>query len=109
MAGHGKTRTTPFRILAYFLYGKYDWIEHINYGKIRVHTGPATRTLRMRSADFWTYLYWLETYKLIGKVEKEQKRGAVIIHLKLPLPWDVHAPKIEPSPLSPEEQEPLNE
>lgn len=80
-----KTRTTPFRLLTYFLYGKYEWIEYVSPGVIRILTGPAARTLRVRSADFWVYLYWLEQTKLVESIEKEQKKGAAIIRLRPPV------------------------
>lgn len=84
VSGTNKTRTTPFRLLAYFLYGRYDWIEQVSPGVIRIQTGPAARTLRVRSADFWQYLYWLETSKLVESIDKEQKRGSVLVRIKVP-------------------------
>lgn len=88
MAGYNKTRTTPFRILAYLLYGKYDWITRPSAGVVKLATGPASRSLRIRSADFWEHLYWLEQQCLVEKVEKLQKRGTVTIRLSLPLAYD---------------------
>lgn len=81
MAGYNKTRTAPFRLLVYFLYGKQDWIEDVGSGIIRVKTGPASRLLRVSSADFWSHLYWLETAGLVVKIQKEKKRGTVLVHL----------------------------
>lgn len=81
MAGTNKTRTTPFRILAYLLYGKFDWIEIISPGRVRIKTGPASRHLRLRNVKLWECLYWLEQSKLICKVEKHTSKGTVTIHL----------------------------
>lgn len=105
MSGINKTRTTPFRLLVYFLYGKYEWIEYVASGVIRVYTGPATRALRVRSADFWTYLYWLEEQGLVITVEKEQKKGTVLIGLKIPKAYGSQS--LKPSPLHAREKEPL--
>lgn len=88
MAGVGRTKTVPFRLLTYFLYGRYDWIEYCEMGVIRVKTGPASRALRVSSADLWEYLYWLETSKLVESVRKEHKRGTVLINLYLPTAFE---------------------
>ena len=84
MAGHNKTKTAPFRLLVSLLYGRYEWVERLDTGVVRLHTGPATQTLRLRSARLWEYLYWLEKIKLVERIEKEPKRGTVIVHLSLP-------------------------
>lgn len=81
VAGHNKTKTVPFRLLTYFLYGKFEWIDTIAPGVVRISTGAAARALRVRNADLWEYLYWLEQMKLVKKVSKEKKRGTVILHL----------------------------
>lgn len=84
MAGTNKTKTAPFRLLVSLLYGRYEWVERVDVGVVRLYTGPATQTLRVRSARLWEYLYWLEKLKLIDRVVKEQKRGTVLIYLKQP-------------------------
>lgn len=79
-----KTKTAPFRLLAYLLYGKYEWIETLSEGNVRIHTGDAARALRVNSADLWVYLYWLEQTKLISAVAKEKKKGTALITLRVP-------------------------
>lgn len=80
-----KTKTTPYRILAQLLYGRHEWIENLGQGRIRLHTSKAARSVRVASADLWTYLYWLRDCQLLQEVEKESKRGTALITLRLPL------------------------
>jgi hypothetical protein len=80
-------RLVPYRILAYALYANPEdisWIQSVDDTSIRINTGDAARALRMKNANLWEALYWLETNQLISKVKKEHKRGTAILVLKQP-------------------------
>lgn len=82
-----RERLIPYRILTYLLYAdeaEHSWLERINDGEIRVTTGEAARSLRLKNANLWQALYWLETNKLVVSVKKEQKRGTAIVCLLPP-------------------------
>lgn len=80
-----RQRLLPYRVLAYLLYAKErTWVSTVQAGQVRIITGAAARFFRMKITVLWETLYWLEKNKLIISVEKERKRGSVIINLKSP-------------------------
>ena len=82
-----RERLVPYRILAYMLYAptaSTEWLSSAGTDKVRVSTGEASRSLRMRNAQLWEALYWLRDNQLIVDVEKERKRGSAIITLLQP-------------------------
>lgn len=82
-----KDRLTPYRLLAFLLYSPTQashWIERIDNNQVRIYTGPCSRTFRLKIADIWQHIYWLEEQGLLEKVRKEKKRGTAVIRLKQP-------------------------
>lgn len=83
MAGYNKTKTTPFRLLAYLLYGTQEWIEVTAPGKVRIQTGPASRALRTSTARLWEQLFWIDKMGL-ATVDKARTRGVAEITIHMP-------------------------
>lgn len=82
-----RERLLPYRLLAYLLYGsdrEFDWLEQLDSGKVRIITGDCARSLRMKNVKLWESLRWLRDNKLIDKLEKEDKRGSVLVYLRTP-------------------------
>jgi len=83
MLGVERQRNMPYRILAYLLYsGPKDWLEILGGGKVRIHTGPAARFLKIKNVDLWERLHWLADNGLLVSVRKERMRGSAIIMLR---------------------------
>lgn len=77
-----KDRLLPYKVLGYLLYAEdRPWLVNKKDSTVRLITGDAARFFRLRTAQLWEALYWLEQFKLIAKVEKERKKGSAIIHL----------------------------
>lgn len=90
MLGVERQRNMPYRILAYLLYsGPKDWLEVLGDGKVRVHTGPASRFLKIKNVDLWERLHWLADNGLLVSVRKERMRGSAIVFLR-------NAPNLQP-------------
>ncbi len=78
-----KDRLVPYKILAYLLYsGPRPWLEPLGGGRVRLRTGDASRHFRLKSSVLWEALYWLEKHKMLQGVQKERKRGTVILVLQ---------------------------
>ncbi len=82
-----RERLIPYRILAYLLYARpiaSEWLESADTNAVRVTTGSASRELRMRNAQLWEALFWLEEQGLVKSVRKEKKRGTALVTLIQP-------------------------
>ena len=78
-----KDRFVPYKLLAYLLYAEErTWIEPLGNNKVRLNTADAARFLHLKNSLLWEAVYWLEKYKLVSLVEKEQKRGFMKITLR---------------------------
>lgn len=78
-----KDRLVPYKILGYLLYTEDKlWLETLGNGRVRLITGEAARFFRLKTSLLWEALYWLEKFKLITSVEKERKKGSVLITLR---------------------------
>ena len=87
-----RERLIPYRILAYLLYtppslplattGKKPWFVLLGSGRVKLATGVAARRWKVKIAQLWETLWWLEKQGLVAKIEKEKQRGSVIITLQ---------------------------
>ena len=81
-----RDRLVPYKVLGYLLYtSNKPWLNSVapSSMQVRLTTGEAARFFRLKAADLWGALWWLEKAGLI-KVEKEKKRGSALITLKSP-------------------------
>ena len=69
------------------LYGPTEHLEWLSVtidGRIQIETGPASRQFKIRIAQVWDALNWLQENNIIEKVSKGPKRGVAIIKINPP-------------------------
>jgi hypothetical protein len=87
---HSRERLIPYRLLAYLLYAEdAPWIAPVGKRTVRLFTGDAARTLKLKVSLLWEALYWLKKAGLVESVAKEEKRGMALIVLKAPTKREV--------------------
>jgi hypothetical protein len=89
-----KDKLTPYRVFSYILYmptENSDWLDKVSPDQVRIHTGPCARQFRLKLSQLWDYLFWMEQQGLLGKVQKDKKRGSAVLTLRQPTNLDSEA------------------
>lgn len=93
-----RTKTNPFRILTYSLYGKQEWISRFQTGldtDISLKLGPARRALGIQSERFREHLSWLEARGYLRDLELG--RGWAFFTVRNPSTWNWNGEYDEPA------------
>ena len=78
-----RNRTVPHKILSAIMYGNLSCIKLVEYGRVKLDSGPLARSLCISNSRLIEAIEWLKATEIFEKVDYPL-RGTIIVSLKVP-------------------------